>query len=392
MDYIKISKFLTKGDKDWFHISRGDQEAYLNKLRHPKDTIDRGWLQYKCQKPFINPFKRLIMEFAAAFYFPFFIIISLCRKHDFCKKLSAIGDFNDIIEVIPNTLKEKYTINNDVWDRTGSLNLNDAYFCLKLALRYPISPIFVLKCSIYVAKFCSFYFCYNPDAIIQHNEYSFTSSVCTAYCRTKGIKHINVMHGEKLYWIRDSFFEYDECYVWAEHYKKLLINLRAEPNQFRVFTPPSLCIDIISFYDKNKYADFKYYLSYYSDTEIQKIVDSLSLIKKYGATIKFRPHPRYSDVQLLKKYVNDNDIEYPEDVSIFESIANLKWAVGSSSTALLQAYYSSREVICDDITYLSQYYQLAEHDWILSSQNVRKLSDLKDLLERNKLSFSKTVI
>ena len=380
MNYIKLSNLLTKGDKDWFHIPRKEQEAYLNKLRTPKDTIDRGWLQYKCQQPFVGPFKRRIMEVASALYFPFFVIAHLLRKRRFVRKVDAVSEFKIIQEVIPDEMYKMYIFDHDAWYTTASLDFKDALYCIKLALRYPLSPLFVIKSSFCVAKYSAFISCYSPNAIIVHREYSFTSSVGTDYCRKKGVKHINIMHGDKVYWIRDSFFEYDECYIWSEHYKKLFIDLKAAPNQFSVMVPSSLVIDTKAYNNINSYADFKYYLDYYSDDEIHSIVESLIFVKEIGASVKFRPHPRYSNIQLLKKYVNDEDIEYPKDVNIMESISNLKWAVGSSTTALLQAYYSGKGVVCDDVTYTKQYEQLKEHEWILSNVDSKRLSNIRDLL------------
>lgn len=63
---------------------------------------------------------------------------------------------------------------------------------------------------------------YQSKAIVVHNEYSFTSSILTAYCETRNVLHINVMHGEKMYYIRDSYFRYDRCYVWDAYYRDLL--------------------------------------------------------------------------------------------------------------------------------------------------------------------------
>ena len=71
-------------------------------------------------------------------------------------------------------------------------------------IRY--TAIFSLKVTIKVAGYSFMITKYQSKAIVVHNEYSFTSSILTAYCETRNVLHINVMHGEKMYYIRDSYF------------------------------------------------------------------------------------------------------------------------------------------------------------------------------------------
>ena len=70
---------------------------------------------------------------------------------------------------------------------------------------------------------------YHPKAMIVDEEYSYTSSFLTEYCHRLGVEHIDIMHGEKLYFIRDTFFCFDRCYVWDGYYRDLFCQLRAEP-------------------------------------------------------------------------------------------------------------------------------------------------------------------
>lgn len=373
----KLAIFLAKGDKTWHDISQTNQESYVNSLRAPKNTIDRGYLQYKCQMYFSSPIKKVVLNIAAACAFPFVLLSLMVKKKHFIKKVDAVGEFGGLEEVIPSVLTDRYVIDNQAWDESGSLSISDLGFCLRLALRYPLSPLFVSKCVFKVAKYFSFITCYNPAAIIVHNEYSYTSSVLTAYCRTYNVRHINAMHGEKLYFIRDSFFEYDECYVWNEHYKKLLVDMRADEKQFIIALPPSIQIDTNLYRNENDFANYKYYLAAYNDTQIRSIVASMQFAKKNGKSVKYRPHPRYSNIELLKKYVRDDEIEMPREVTILSSISNLEFAVGSYSTVLLQAYYSGRGVVCDDITYAQNYKQLKGYRWMLADADTIRLSELQ---------------
>lgn len=373
----KFIVLLSKGDKTWNDIPQEKQEKYVNNLRVPKDTIDRGWLQYKCQMFFTSPIKKVLLNIISACVFPFVLFCLLMKRKFFVRKINAVGDFQGFEEVLPQILCDRFEIENKVWNEDGALKISDLFFCIKLAMRYPFSPFFVSKCMLKISKYSSLITCYKPEAIIVHNEYSYTSSVLTAYCRIHGVKHLNVMHGEKLYYIRDSFFEYDECYVWDEHYKNLLMDMRADERQFIIALPPSIKFDTEQYKSEKDFADYKYYLTKFNEYQIESIVKSMQFIKSFGKKIKYRPHPRYSNIGLLKKYVNAEEIEMPGEVSIFSSISNTEYVIGSYSTVLLQAFYAGRSVVCDDITYVQNYRKLKEYRWILANAKTIRLSELQ---------------
>lgn len=145
-----------------------------------------------------------------------------------------------------------------------------------------------------------------------------------------------------------------------------------------VAIPMSLKIDVIRFFNKNVYSDFKYYLAIFNESEIKSIVESMTFVKKQGYTIKFRPHPRYSDFALLRRYVDSSEIEAPGDVSILESVSSLKFAVGSYTTVLTQAYYSGKGVVLDDVTYKNRYHKLKGFKYILSNVGLPTLSQFQN--------------
>lgn len=380
MNYFRILNILEKGNSEMFEVSVQDQKRFLDSLDAPKDDIDRSCKQYLCHNFFIPKWK--IVSFNVLSFFLFIpVLIVLSFKRIGVKKIQiyeAISStFDSEMGIIPKELEEKYDINNKVWNNELSLSLKDCGFAFLILFRYWKHAFFALKCMINIAKYSTLVKRYSPSVIIDKSEYSFSSSMLTSYCHKHGIKHINVMHGEKLYNIHDSFFHFDECYVWNEYYKNLLIELKAEPTQFIVSTPSYIKMDLSDYVDKSKYADYKYYLAVYDDDEIKSIIASLRFAHNQGKSIKFRPHPRHSDIKLLEKYVDSNDIEYPNKVSIVESVANLEFAVGSYTTVLLQAYSSGRKVILDDVTFKIQYQQLSEMKYILADSSIPVLSQFQ---------------
>jgi len=218
---------------------------------------------------------------------------------------------------------------------------------------------------------------YHPEVLICHAEFSFTSSVLTDYCRRNNVKHINVMHGEKCFSIRDSFFEYDECYVWDEFYVKLFEMQRCNINQFVIEVPPSLKIDTLQYKRPNCYADYKYYLWEDNQEKLKKIYDAFNDLRQQGKKVKFRLHPRYCDIDKVCQVIPIEEIEVPKDVTILESISNTSYVVGFLTTVMAQAYFSKIPLIIDDVAYKEDYEKAREYSYMLASKNLPVLSTVK---------------
>ena len=378
MNYFKILLFLERGNRSMFDLSIEEQQLYLERLGEAKDDIDRGFKQYLCQNYFTRPkWKIVAFNLIAAVIMPFLTLYYLF-KGLFVKRgdvIDAMIERKGMDEVVPQEVKDKYHPDNTQWDKGASMSISDIPFLLKLVCRAPHYPYFVMKAWMNVVLYSDMIRKHNPKVMIQFGEFSFSSSILTAYCHRHGVRHVDVMHGEKLYYIRDAFFHYDECYVWSEHYADLLCSLKAEPTQFRIALPPSIKIDVMAHQDKAAYADYKYYLAIYSEDELKSIVASMAFAKREGKTVKYRPHPRYSDLSLLKKYVSEEEIEMPKQIGILASVSNLEYAVGSYTTVLTQAFFSGKKVLLDDVTFKTQYESLKDRRYILAEKNPQKLSD-----------------
>lgn len=377
MNSFRFFYWLAKGDKEWSDISSKVQLAYLHKFKPPQTDLQRSFCQYLCQNFFRQKGKIILQEFVAFFLFPLLLIYYFIKGTTSSaqnRRIDAVGEFTGMQEIVPDSLMDAYHIENDVWDSGASLSFKDLNFVFSIAIRKFYSPFFVAKCLAKIARYSFLIRSYSPRAIIVHAEYSFTSSILTAYCELHGIKHINVMHGEKLIYIGWSFFRFTECYVWGKHYRELLKDMGAEPSQFIIEVPPALRINTEINYKQSEYADYKYYLQIYSEDELKSIINSLKFINIGGYSIRYRPHPRFSNIQLLEKYIPRELIEYPHDVDILTSVASCKTAIGYCSTVLYQAYLAGKDVILDDVTYKHGYEQLKDHRYILSQDNIPTLS------------------
>lgn len=379
MNSFKVLIFLGKGNRSLFKFPKIEQERYLNCLGEIQDDIDRSYKQYLCQNQFVRPCaKILVLNIVGAVTLPFLTLWYLIKRIGVRKKnnIECIIEKKGVSEVVPDEVKIKYNPSED-YIKGASLSFADLGFISKLIYRVPLHPYFVIKAMMHVAKYSDLFHRYHPLVMIRFWEFSFCSSVLTAYCHRFNVKHVDVMHGEKLFNIRDSFFHFDECYVWSNHYVELFKSLKAEPTQFHVALPSSMKIEIERYLNPSVYADYKYYLAIFSEEQIKSIVNSMECFKQNGKTIKFRPHPRYSDLDLLRKYVDESEIEYPKKVSIFESVSNLCCAVGSYTTVLSQAWFSGKGVVFDDMTFKEQYDVLSDLQYGLIAQNCDLLSSFQ---------------
>lgn len=377
MNYFKILLFLEKGNRDLFTYPKEEQIAYMNSLGTPEDDIDRGYKQYLCQKQLVLPkWKRGLFNSVGAVALPFVVFYYIVKRLFVRREehIDCLIEKKGMPEVVPTEVREKYHPSEDYVMGT-SLGYNDLNFVWHLMDKAPWQPYFVFKAMMNVAQYSHLIYKYSPHAMIKFGEFSFSGTVQTAFCHKKGVRHVDVMHGEKLFYIRDAFFHFDETYVWSEHYVKLLTSLKAEPTQFRIAVPPSLKIDSEEYKNDSVYADYKYYLAGYTEEVVRNIVQSMAFAKQEGKTVKYRPHPRYSDISLLRKYVTDNEIEMPCAVNIQESISNMDCAVGSYTTVMVQAYFSGKKVMMDDVTEKQQYDKLSELQYILSGDGFDKLSN-----------------
>jgi soluble P-type ATPase len=190
-----------------------------------------------------------------------------------------------------------------------------------------------------------------------------------------GIEHFNVMHGEKLFNIRDSFFRYSKCYVWDEFYIDLFKKLRAEPSQFIVNVPKSINFSDMKNIDKQY--DYTYYLGAETGDVLKKIVDSLQKLSSRGYKVCVRPHPRYTNLSELINLLDEkNIVQESNNFEIEESVMKTRNAVSCYSTVLNQAYHSCVSIVIDDISNPVAYEKLKELDYVMLNVEHRKLSEI----------------
>lgn len=371
----KINRLFTVADNNLFNISKTEQESFLFKIVDPIDDFERSKYQYFSQNFFVSKSKIILRNIFSLFLiFPslLFLFIKYNKKNK-CY-VDCVFTKKDIgRDIIPNSLINNNKIEEINFQEGMYLSIfKDLKFIIILFYRFFMYPTLLLKSIIKIAIYRVIIDKYSPKSIIVCSEYSYTSSVLTLYCEENNIEHINIMHGDKLYNIKDSFFRFSKCFVWGVHYVNLFKKLRAESNQFRIEIPKSLkynCNSLIKY-------DYKYFLASNSVDEIKKISSKIYKLRALGYSVMVRPHPRYSNLLLLKKYFESSEIENLS-ISIEESICSTKNVMGLYSTVLLQAYFSGKNIFIDDYSNYEKYRKLYDLEYImLHNKNVEFISNL----------------
>lgn len=366
MNYAKI--LIALSGKDFFDVDFETQRKFINKLGPANNDIDRSYKQYLCQRLML-PWHRRVMWFFVSLlglllHIPFIYVKSFISCKCLIRKVDAICSFKHMQEVIPEAFINKYSMDFDAWDTGVELSTSDLKFIIQILFQTK-SLYLTYKSAVLISKYSYMITHYHPRAIAVFGEFSCASSIRTAYCESRGTLHVNVMHGERMLIISDSYFRFHECYIWLEYYKQLFIEMFADEKQFIIALPYSLTFNPADYYNDTNYSDYRYYLQGDSEGELKEIGKTVEEIQLKGYSIKCRLHPRYSHLERVSKYIDATIIEQPSDISILESISSTGTIIAQDSTVLLQASCVGIEVIMDDVTNKSRYEFLCKAKYVM---------------------------
>lgn len=377
--FLKVQKEIEIRLDTLMTVDVNLQKRYIAGLPEPRDNIERSFFQYKCQR-FLRPWWLSIgINLGVLPIMVYFLLKLLFGVHGLSIEPKHMGracfmGFGNSLNIIPDNLRKEYLEIIDDRDVRIDVDSIDKKYILQILKRYPLSWEFILKNIIKIGNYQYIINKYSPCAIITPNEYSYTSSVLTDYCNKKGIEHIDVMHGDKHFYIGDSFFYFNRCYVWDEFYCRLFYSLRADKNEFIVEIPSA-----IKFFHKEsvlKSVDITYYLGLETENQLYAIRDTLLKLLKKGLTISVRPHPRYSDNSKVKKIFFGWNIEDADKVPIETSILRTRTAVSLHSTVLFQAYFNGTEIAVDDVSRRADFLKLKKMNYIMLDKGCKLLSEI----------------
>ena len=376
---IKKKAFeIERKQNNILNFSVEKQKKILNQFPQPKDLIERSFFQYKCQMALYGKILAFMLNVLAFPIFAWYYAKLIEAPSLSVKKTDAVF-FADgkPRNIIPDCLERQYRSLKVVDEKKSCYTKDDKRYITQLWRRYPLSWLFLLKCLIKIRYYSYEISNKKPKAIIVCNEYSFTSSMLTDYCHYRNVKNINVMHGEKVFFIMDSFFKFDECYVWGKEYINLFKKLRAEECQFIIAVPRAIAFAEMGIVDK-KY-DYVFYLGAEHGKQLVKIIDTLEEMAKHGNRVAIRPHPRYTDLNELRKLCNKINIQDTDLLSIEQSIMQTKNVISLYSTVLNQAYHNGIDIVLDDVSDINKYKKLEKLEYVMMSVEHKLLSKCIEL-------------
>jgi len=329
-------------------------------LKDSDNYLLRSFLQYKCQMHNISCGKAIALSLISPFlmitFIPYALLCSYFSKTQaFEEKLAIInGGIND--DLIPVSLHEQYQLVKCKDNYRFVLDFQGLIWIIRIIDRYLFHPYFIFKLTVKVAQYSYLLSYYCPKAIITTSEYSFCSSALTCFCVDRNVQHFNIMHGEKGFDIRDSFFKFSRCYVWEDYYVGLFEALKADMNQFIVEHSSkqqkliALGKNLMPLKNTIKF----YWASEYNHDELIFISEHLKRIKTMGFNIIIRYHPLHKYVFYKKIYpfFGDFEVEDPKQLSLYNSLLETEYVFGTYTTVLYEGYLMNRKLIISDFNYL----------------------------------------
>lgn len=352
------------------------QKAVLNSFPEPTDDVDRSYYQYKCQTLMKGKFNLLVLNLLS---FPVLIYLLVktvlsCTTTENMESDTGLCVYwsENSGDLIPQQLQDCYRFTRPDM-RSISMDRASLAYIWTLIKKHPISWYYLAKCILKLSQLNTIIQRYHPDAILTDEQSSFTSSYLTGYCELKHVRSINIMHGEKVFTISDSFFRFHDCYVWDEHYIRLFLSLRAVATRFVVEKPKQLIFQISETSVPPKY-DFVYYLQKEDDIALTKIREHLLRLREKGYAVAYRPHPIYENKNTAV-FLKDIEREDSASVGIERSVLQTKYALSRYSTVLYQAYLNGVTAVVDDLTDFSEFEYLLQAGYIMLSLEHKLLSE-----------------
>lgn len=381
MDALSIKRIfqaISRSRPFWSAPIEWQRRCVASLSVYSTDDIGRSYAQYRCQWRTINGGRRLFLTLLSCIAMPLMVFViavvsifgtgtPVLRDR---RRAFFLGNRHD---VIPESLGLRYSIEHKkrsvVW--SGLLP-----WLRLLARRAAASPYFTAKCLVQLATYNGYLSGSNASAIICCSEYSFCSSILTAFCEARGATHINVMHGEKLYNMRDSFFRFSECFLWDARYESLFLDLGASPGQF-IVDPPKKFSDLSIDFPLASSAPprLTYYLQKESMPQLHMILHILQRLA-IAYEIKVRLHPIYSVLEQVRSLFPAEWIEDPRRSPFQESLCLSTIMVSKYSTVLFEGFWAGRIIVIDDLTDPDLYEYLCKARYIMIEKAQHRLSSL----------------
>lgn len=259
---------------------------------------------------------------------------------------------------------------------SGYLDKTGIELWINLLKKYPLSFYMNFSALMHLAFVGRLLKEFNPEAILTlESENDFNTSLLSKYCEKKGAEYIGVMHGETYLNPHHAFVRFSRFYVWDEAYIEHYVITGSNRDFFRVYRTNRFNMDIPK--NSKKESFITYYLQGQNEAQMKRICETLQIFTKVGLKCKIRPHPRATDMGLVKRIFSSTDIEVEsQDISIEKSYSTAEYIVSVYSTVLSEANENGLKAVIDDITDKTLFDQLHDIMYVNLDKISRRLSEM----------------
>lgn len=365
-----------------------EQKQFFAAFPDPKDVYERSYFKFKCFCKFCYYKKNwmlVLYNLGAMVLFP--LVFCVMKKRG-TKKVKTTEVYDAVVENVPRLrnndfLPDELTASFHRIKEIENLDYMSGYLipsaveiCKVLRKRYFWHFYFRMIVMIKLALFSMYLYEYNPGKIVFYSvEREFSGPLQTLLCEKEGSEYVCVMHGDYLYSLSFAFQKYSHYYTWDEAYNRMFLDVKCEC-PMTVYMPKKLS----GIAEKLDEHDCKYFATYYFSAETREKAEKIRVVfatfEKYGLRCKIRPHPRFSDIPMLREVFAGTDMEDTGSYTLADSITDSVYTIGLNTTVLSQAYFSGKKVVIDDISSYDEYAELKDKQYIMLSRPHVRLSNL----------------
>jgi hypothetical protein len=353
-------------------------DLFFKKLSPPINYFDRTYKQYLCQMNglsgvFMIRLNIIFFLILPILLFYYFFKRSPIRCEEITKKIIGL-DCSNSPNIYPiELIEEIYDIKSF---SDSKLLWKDVMFIFKFIINYPFSFWLTSRLLLKIANYRGIIIKYNPKVIAITGENTATSSALTKFCNENNVEHYNLMSGEMFSTVNIAFCSFHKFYVFDNHYINSFSRYVDNKKQFVVSKPMYFKFNSLVQNNTQNKVDFTYYLGAQNEQEIQNIYKSLIEIGKLGYSYRVRPHFRWTDIDLVKRYFSVSQIEDFNSITIQESISFTNCCISLYSSVLLQSHYLDKKIVIDDLSNPDYFIKLYKLDYIIFSKPHMLLSSI----------------
>ena len=390
--YKKINSKVVHG-KDVERMPYRQQMEYLKKFPTPKDDFERSFFKYKCFCEYCYYKRKLLLLFynIGAMFLISSVHSKLRRSNNNAKLIEKVDAVIENVprlpnlDVLPDELREKYNSIKEVelidYEESLLSNIGEDIY-REIKRRYFFHFYYRMIVLQKLGLFSHYLVRYNPKIIAFYScEREFSGPLQTLLCERCGSRYVSFMHGDYLSTLSFAFQKYSQYYVWDESYVKMFETLKCD-SPMPVYRPKKLK-GIATAIEEDRCEYFAtYYFSVETQAEALKIYEVFKEFETCGLRTKIRPHPRFSDIEMLNRVFKDIEIEEPSIWDLKESITKSLFIVGLTTTVLSEAYFSGKKVVMDDVSNSDKFIVLAERGYVMMNRPHILLSKLTEEINK----------